>query len=294
MRVSDSLQYRTVLLQLTGVQRNLHQATKEASSGQRLDRPSVDPVGAARLVRIQSALDATSSYRGVIATARADLELAESTLASATELLTRASELAMHGANGATTDEARQHIAEEVRQIREQLLALANKKGTQGHLFAGTATDTVPFDASGGFFGNDQERVAQVGANDTAVVNVSGAEAFTAAAGGRDVFADLADLESALLANNLSDIAAGVNNSDTCRRQILAARVDAGLRVDRLQTADAVHEQSLLALSSEKSDVVDADAVEAYSRFVSLQQGLDQAIAVSRTILSTLGKGRFH
>ena len=292
MRVSDSLQYRSVLQQLGSVQKQLFQATKQASSGQRIDAPSADPIGAARLVRIQSGLDATATYRSVIATSQGDLEMAESTLASAGELMARVSELALQGANGTMTAEARANIAEEVGQIREQLLALANQKGTQGYLFGGTATDDLPFDSSGTFQGNDFERLAQIGQGETAVVSVSGAEAFTAA-GGRDVFADLSDLEAALLADDQTAITASVKNADTGRRQILAARVDAGLRIERLQTADTVQEQVELALSTQRSEVADADAVEAYSRFVTLQQGLEQSIAVSRSILNTIGNGRF-
>jgi flagellar hook-associated protein 3 FlgL len=292
MRVSDTLQYRTVLSQLSAVQNRLLQATKQASSGLRLDRPSVDPTGAAQLARIQASLDATCNYRGVISTVQGDLEMAESTLATATQLTERATELALQGANGAQTAESRNHIAQEVRRLREQLLALANQKGTQGYLFSGTATDTAPFTAAGVFAGDDNDRVAEIGKNDSAVVSVSGARAFTIA-GGRDVFADLADLETALLTNDQAAITTSVSIADTCRRQILAARVDAGLKLDRLQTASSVHEQVQLALAKHRGDVADADPVEAYSRFVALQQGLDQAIAVSRSILGSIGKARF-
>jgi len=258
----------------------------------RLARPSDDAVGAARLVRIQSALEGTAGYRDAISVTRADLQIAESTLESAGQLAQRANELALQGANGALTAEARQHIATEVHRIREQMISLANQKGTQGYLFSGTATDSAAFDDAGNFVGNDQERVVEIGANDVAVANISGAQAFTAA-GGRDVFADLEALENALLANDPSVIAVSVNNADTCRRQILAARVDAGLRLSRLGTADAAHEQTELALAGQRSDVADADAAEAYSRFASLQHGLEQAIAVSRSVLSTVGRARF-
>lgn len=290
MRVTDNLTKSYITSQIQRVQARLLDASREASSGSRIDRPSSDPIAAAQFTRIQQALDANSSYRSAIRMVQGDLEMAESVLTSAGDVMVRAREIALQGANGSVDAASRQAMAVEVGQLRDQLIALANQKGTQGYLFGGTATQTQPFDASGVFSGNDQDRVAQVGPRETTVTNVSGAKAFTAA-GGRDLFADLQALQDALLANSQSDVTATVNLMDAGERQILAARVDAGLKANRLSIADTALGETELSLSSQRHDVADADPAAAYTRLAATQGTLESAIAVSKTILSTLGKG---
>jgi len=289
MRVSDNQTVSQIAAQIQRAQRRLVQAHREASSGSRIDRPSADPVSSAAFTRIQQRLDANGGYRSAIRIVQGNVEMAESTLATAGDLMSRAREIALQGANGSMDAAGRRALAQEVKQIRDQLLALANQKGSDGYLFGGTATQSPPFDQAGTFVGNDDDRVVQIGPRDTMVVSVSGARAFTAA-GGRDVFADLEALQTALSADSQGDVAATVNALDACQRQILAARIDAGVKMNRLSIADTALGEVELALSRQRHDVADADPAAAYSRLVDAQSSLEQAIAASKTLLGTIGK----
>jgi flagellar hook-associated protein 3 FlgL len=257
-----------------------------------MQRSSDDPVGAAQLVRVRSALSRIDSYRQILTTVRGDLDSSESILASAEELAIHAHEIAVQGANGATTAEGRYALAQEVSELREQMLSFANTKGAQGYLFAGTLTDAPPFTAAGAFLGNDQPRLVEIAEGEVVQVNISGANAFTAA-GGRDVLADLQALESALMNNDQAATAVGVNTIDACRRQILAARIDAGLKADRVATADVAHEQGQVLLAEQQHDIADVDPTQAYSRLVEANNQIEQSLAASRSLLSTLSISRF-
>src|SRR5262249_50104746 len=158
--------------------------------------------------------------------------------ASATDVFARAHEIALQAGSGTLTASDRGTFAVEVSQLKEQLVALANQKGSNGYLFGGTKTDAPPFGSSGAFSGGDDDRGAAMGPTLSVTVSVSGAKAFTAA-GGQDVFAQLDALEAALSANDPTAIGATVTSLDTSRRQILAARVDAGMKLSRLDVADA-------------------------------------------------------
>ena len=64
--------------------------------------------------------------------------------------------LAVQGANESLSPSDRNAIALQVKGLRDQLISLANTKGDTGYLFAGTKTDTQPFDpTTGAFLGND-------------------------------------------------------------------------------------------------------------------------------------------
>jgi flagellar hook-associated protein 3 FlgL len=288
MRVSDNMKLDTVTRGIAGAQARNLAATREASSGQRISAPSDDPVGAARLARIQASIASTSAFRSSISTVQGDAELSESTLASATTLFERAQEIALQGANDSLSGSERADLAKEVAGLKSQLVSLANTKGSLGYLFGGSVTDVAPFDSGGNFTSNSNPHTVEIAPGLSLDVRVDGAKAFTVS-GGRDVFGDLTALENALVSDNGTAIAATVNSLDTSRRQIVAARTDAGDKLNRLATADTAHDQADTALQSQRHDVADVDAAASYSRLITTQQALESAITIARSTLSTLG-----
>jgi flagellin-like hook-associated protein FlgL len=183
-------------------------------------------------------------------------------------------------------------MAGQIAQLPSQLLSIANQKGSTGYLFSGSQSTTPAFSATGVFQGDTSDRVAVVGPGNTAVVNVSGAAAFTAA-GGVDVFATMTALQTALTNNDMSGITAGVNALSQAGSQISAAESDAGIKLDRLNTASAVQQQTQLSLASTKSDLADADPAQAYTQLTNMETAVQQAIDASRITLNTLSANRF-
>ena len=106
-------------------------------------------------------------------------------------------------------------------------------------------------------------------------------------AGGRDVFADLDALQTALAANDQAGISATLDGLEASRQQIVGVQADAGMRIDYLQTTEDVLGQAKLALSKRDADTASADQYKAYSDLVTLGQSLDQAVGVAKKILDT-------
>jgi flagellar hook-associated protein 3 FlgL len=292
MRVSDGMRLDQLTTQMATLSQRELAASREASTGARIGAPSDDPVAAAQAARVQASLDVTNGYRTAIRNVRGDADMAETTLATAGDILTRAGELAMQGANGSLSASDRAAMAQEVSQLRDQMVTLANTKGSTGYLFGGTASSSAPFDAAGNFTGNANDKVVEVGPNVSMAVNVSGAQAFTAA-GGLDVFAQLSSLQNALATNNVAALSPSVNTLDTTRRQVLAARLDAGTKLARLDTADSAHQAGITTLSTERAALLDTDPAGAYTRLQAAQSAVEQSIAVARTTLNTLSLNRF-
>src|SRR5437868_2299758 len=97
MRVTDGMKYADVGRNLARIQTENAEASQQASTGQRLTKPSDDPIAAAELARLRASLSTAVNRRQVVQTAKSDTDLAESTLSQVTELLGRARELAMQG-----------------------------------------------------------------------------------------------------------------------------------------------------------------------------------------------------
>ncbi len=150
-------------------QTELSRLQEQVATGQRFTRPGQDPTGAARLLGIDAALAANAQYLRNISQAVGRLNVEESVLADAGDVLQRLRELAVQAANGPMSAENRAAIATEVRERRAQLLALGNTRDGNGeYLFAGHSTGTLPFAEQGGtvtYQGDQGRREVQIGAD---------------------------------------------------------------------------------------------------------------------------------
>jgi flagellar hook-associated protein 3 FlgL len=291
MRVADSTRYDAVKVGIQTAEMQQLRASQQASSGLRVNAPSDDPVAAAQALRNNAASSRVDSYRDTIRTVHGDAELAESTLSQATDLIARANEIALQGASGNLNASERSDLATEAGQLRQTMLSLANQKGSEGYLFGGSKTDTPPFDSTGTFVADDTDRQVEIAPNVVTTVSTSGSKAFTAT-GGIDILATLDSLTTALSNNDIPGIQASVTNLDTSSRQLINARVDAGLKVARLDSADSAHQDTQTVLATQLQNLVGIDPTTAYSRFVQAGQAVDQAISVGKRMLDTLGSAR--
>jgi flagellar hook-associated protein 3 FlgL len=288
MRIADTTRFRNIQEQVTRSQAQHAEAAQKAASGLRVGAPSDDPVAAAQALRVGHSMARTSTFRNAISSLRGDVELAESTLAGAGDIMQRLHDIALYAGSGTLDAKEQAAMALEVRALKDQLIALANQKGSMGYLFGGTKTVDAPFTQGAGTFqGDDLERTAEVGQGVVMTVSTSGARAFTVA-GGRDIFTDVENLFDAISTGDSANILQGIDQTLAGSRQILAARADAGIKLARLDTADAAHEQTNVTLAIQRHGLVEIDPAQAYSALAQKQQQLEGAVTVSRNLLDTL------
>ena len=285
MRVTDQMRFTAAIANQERVSENLLVATKKATTGQVVDKPSDDPVAFAAIGSRDAAISRMQMHIDAAEQARGDAELAESTLAQLTTLLGRAREIGLDMANGDKTAADRSGAAKEVTEIRNALQGLANTKGARGYLFSGTKTNTPPFDAAGAFAGNDGVLPVEIADGVTVAGNSSGARAFTAA-GGRDLLADLGSLATALSANDVAGVQSMLDPLDKGQRQIVDARADAGMTVERLTSAADIAGATMQTLREARSHRADANLATVFSELTQAKSAYDQSLAVTKQILS--------
>ncbi|HHH30927.1 MAG TPA: flagellar hook-associated protein 3 [Polyangiaceae bacterium] len=285
MRVTENLRYSTMLTAMQKQAGRLQDAHEVAITGQKVSAPSDGPAVFATAVGDSAKIQQIEGRKTAIDRAKGDLGLAEGVLAEAGDLIKKAREIAVQMADGAYDASERAVAATEIAGIRDQLHALANTRGSRGYLFAGSATDTAPFDAANSFVANDDTLGVTIGDGIQAPANVSGATAFAGAGGGQDVFQDLTDLENALLANNQAAVQTGIADMDASHEQIENVRADAGVALDRLSTASGVLEGALVTMKEGLASLVEADSIAAISELTQAQAGYESSITVARNIL---------
>jgi len=284
MRVTEQMRYDSVANNLSQLSARQAKAAQQAQTGIRVSLPSDDPIAAAQLARLSASQSQITARRSTITSVRGDAELAESSLQQASDLMASAKELAMQGGNGSLGANERAMLAQQVKDIKDQLIGIANTRGTTGYLFAGSATETKPFSTAGAFNGNDDVHVVDIGNSTPTAVNASGAKAFTAA-GGRDVFADLDALYTALNTNDVAAIGNSLDGIDQSRSQITTSQAAIGITINKLDASDSVQSALDLQNSKSQSDIGAADPAKAYSTLVQLNNALQQSVSVGKSIL---------
>src|SRR5450432_944893 len=278
------MRYASVTNNLADVSSRQAAAAQQAQTGLRVNLPSDDPMAAAQLARLSASQAQVTARRGTISSVRGDTELAESSLQQASDLMATAKELAVQGGNGSLGAPERAALALQVKDIKDQMLGVANTKGSSGYLFGGSQTQSEPFSTAGAFTGDDEDHVVDIGNSTPTAVNASGAKAFTVA-GGRDVLADLDSLYTALSNNDAAGVSATLTNLDASRAQITNAQAATGTIVNRLDASDAILSNAQLQNAKSSQEVGAADPAAAYTNLTQLNNALQQSVSVSKSIL---------
>ncbi len=284
MRVTENMRAAQVLRDMSGLRKRHAKAANAATSGLLISRPSDDPTAAARLQRVQRSVETGKSMNRALSLGRSDLELSEASLAEAGMLMQRAKEVALLAANGSTNADTRASAAEEIIGIRSALLGIANTKGVRGYLFAGSQTNAPAFDAAFGYQGDNYVHSIRSGSTSVVTVSSSGLNAFTAA-GGTDIFQDLDDLATSMLANNQGGIQISLTALDVGHEQIVLERARTGVNMTRVDQAETILTNSKFLLEAQKTDIGSIDPAESITELKSLQNSIERTIGVSAQML---------
>lgn len=196
MRVSTNQTQQVAVNAMMEQQAKLSKVQEQVATGRRITKPSDDPVAAAKIVNLDDILRRTEQYKSNITIARSRLTLEEGALSHTGNIYNRIRELALEANNATQTNETRSYIADEVSQLLDQLLSIANSTDSNGdYLFSGNKGKFKPFarNDNGGFdyFGDDGRRMIQIGPKRRIAINDSGNSVFREIRDGNGHFAVL-------------------------------------------------------------------------------------------------------
>lgn len=149
-RVASALSQQTGLNSLTRRQQELSRSQERMVSGKRIDRASDDPAGAARAERALADQTRSEGLLRTVDASRNAMSVAESAIGDAVDLVQSAREAVVGAGNGAFNAADRALLADRLKQIKGQLLSVANTGDGAGHfVFGGQGSDRLPFVDSG-------------------------------------------------------------------------------------------------------------------------------------------------
>ncbi len=286
IRVTERSRIDAIMTAQNRAATRLDRAARVASSGMRVQKPSDDPAAYASKIRRDHTLAMLEEHSKNATRAANELQVVQSSLDAAIDIMSRAQAAAVNGANATTDGNARKLLAEDVRTMRSELMSIANTRYGDRYLFGGTRTDTMPFDpATGAFAGNDQVIRVPVLDGVAPPANVSGAKTFTTA-GGRDLFADLDALAKALDANDETAIRAALGALPDGHAQLVKAQVEAGFGAERFQSALDVLMTTKTAVVEGLASDIEGDPAAHLTELTLARTAYEQTIGVTKELLS--------
>jgi flagellar hook-associated protein 3 FlgL len=146
MRISSSQVYQLAVQAMLGQQAALAKTQNQIATGKRVQSPSDDPVAAVQINTLAQAQSQNNQFGTNSAIVTNRLQLEEQSLNDTNTVMQRVRELLVQANTATLNDSDRQSIATELKSRQDELMAIANRKDSNGeYLFAGLSSGTQPF-----------------------------------------------------------------------------------------------------------------------------------------------------
>ncbi|WP_368654411.1 flagellar hook-associated protein FlgL [Ornithinibacillus sp. 4-3] len=291
MRVTQGMLSNNMLRNLMNSQNKMDKYFTQLYTGKKISRPSDDPVVAMKGINHRTQVAEIEQYKRNIGETHTWMDNSDAALDKATQAMHRLNELAVQANNGTYDEEEFISIKEEVKQLKEHLVDIANTNVNGKYIFNGTNTNEKPISMTNGEIDsieyNTNPILIEVSKGTSIPVNVDGSKVF-----GQDFFDKLDNFIESLDAlgnDEVSDIDESIEDINEMMNGIVNTRAELGARMNRMELVEnRVKEQEIIATKT-MSDNENIDFEEAITNLIT-QESLHRAAlsAGSRIIQPTL------
>jgi flagellar hook-associated protein 3 FlgL len=238
-RITTMMVSRNVLADINATAERLDKTRAKASSGKEITRPSDNPYGTARALRLRQSLEGTRQHQRNAEDAIGWQEATEQALSQITEAGHRARELLIKAGSDTATPAAREAIAAELKQIVLGMKDHGNANYAGRYVFGGTQTQTPPYansDATDTYAGNAGMIAREIGPGISLAINVPGSEVL--GSGGTGLLGVLRDALDHLAAGDGAALRGpDVQALDAALDVVMGVRAENGANTNRIESA---------------------------------------------------------
>ena len=322
-RVSEYSNKSSVNFAIAKAKSKLEDLQMKGTSMKRVQRPSDNPLGNIKALELTSSNNLNAQYLKNIDYAKMNHSILERSLEEINDTLVRAKELAVAQSSDFYGKDIRGSISKEIRQLRNQLIAIGNKQIGNKYIFSGHKTLTKPFDESGSYNGDSNRVSIEIKKNFFIPISFSGSEVFNVPTSKnaiesedgakpeisrtissstnlidtsntekprveqqRNMIHQLNDLESALITNNKYQVQGLLEELDDSIDHVIKVRTTIGSITRNVENAKDLIEKENIDNEEYKSKLIDADVAELFSDISKHQQILNTAYQSSKAILN--------
>ncbi|WP_157469923.1 flagellar hook-associated protein FlgL [Desulfobulbus elongatus] len=280
----DATTYNALQSNLSRTSTALNQLYLKASSGVEVSSASDNPAAVGSILGCRSDIVKGERYVENCKHVQDTLSSSEVSMDSIERLLTRAKEIAINGANDSLSEADRATLADEVSQLQQELLDLANAKSGNTYLFAGYNDQTQPFSGSPVTYnGTADHQMIEISPGTTVAKNITGEELFMSPV---NLFTTLEDLHTALTSGDSATVSAMLTPLEDAAEQVRGQLSSLGNTSARMDDMISLHENSLLLVKSTLSRHQDADLTEVLSEIAKMETSLQATMQVTARVSS--------
>ena len=310
MKATQQTTYRMLNTRLSDVSLQLEKLRSMGASGKKLAVASDDPASVRPVLNTRKQLSNVDRHLTTLGRAADTMAAADTQLGQVENIMQRAREI-MTGAGNPTLSPAdRTVLADELAQLRDQLIDTANTSVDGRFLFAGYQENTAPFVANPAYDpatydpadsatwpvsyqGDGNVTRLEIGTGQTEQVSLAGSDLFLGVAGWdpsgtnsvdadrHDLFAELARAEEAVRSGDPAAMQTSLADLEGAADQNRQLRAQLGVRASRVETAVEFQEGLKIDLKAILSRYEDADAIEVFNDIVQQESAFQAALSVT-------------
>jgi flagellar hook-associated protein 3 FlgL len=281
MRVSNKMLADNITANLFRQTEQIVKKQREVYTGKRINAASDDPIGIGQALRHRKTIASIEQYQSNIKEARLRIEHDETIFDTVEGLLQQAVDISLD-----TNVDNRDIYAEQVADIREQVIQLANSKMGDNYIFGGYQTGSEPFnvDLAGvvTYTGDAGPKAYNIATNIQVDLNVDGSDIFM---GAQDVFDELNQLSTDLLSGTTADIASHAAPLNEVIDHLETVRAQASADYQRLEMTDTHWDTYKVNVQDMLSGIEDVDPAEVIVELQTLQTAYETSLATSAKII---------
>ena len=280
----DATTYRNLQTNLSSTSSTINELYIKASTGTEVAKASENPSAVGSILSCRSEIVKSERSIENCKNVQDNLTTSEIYLDSIEELMVRAKEIAVTGANDSLSPADKATLADEVSQLQQELLDLANTQVNGKYLFAGYADQTLPFSGSPVTYnGTNDHIMLEINPGSTVAKNITGEELFMSPV---NLFTTLEDLHTTLTSGSSTDVSATLTTLEEAADQVRTQLSTLGNTSARMDDMISMHESALVVLESTLSSHQDVDLTQVLSEIAKMETALEATMQVTARISS--------
>ena len=265
MPISTRVYNELAMSTLNRITGDIQGIQQRIATGRNILKTSDNPAVGAKISFTKDQKILLERYNSNIDRAQNRLSQAESAIGTGVNILQRVYELAVQARNDTYNAGDRKLIAMEVRNLRDQILNLANSRDTNGkYIFAGYKVDSKPFvsDENGDIVhaGDRGIHALQISDNQHISTSLDGADVFLRVPGDENietVFSGLDSMIASLERGEMEDT--DIDKVNKALEHFSLQQTKLGSQMNRAELQRGVNEKRLLLINEDISNLEDAD-----------------------------------
>ncbi len=163
MRITNNILINNMVGYISGNLSRMDKYQSQLATGKKISVPSDDPIVAAKALKLRTDVAEIDQFKRNSNDASSWMSVTENSIGMIVDVMQRARELAVQGANGTLTTSDKDKLKKEVEQLKEQIIHISNSTYAGRYVFSGYTTDSPLMNEDGTYN-------ISVGSEETAVI----------------------------------------------------------------------------------------------------------------------------